>query len=251
MSIGTNGVCYWAPRLDIPTRAYHPIMDSIALLSRTVLFQGIPAEALEPLAPAISERSYTAGSYIFHEGDPATVLYIIVRGQVKISRVGSGGAEAVFTVLLPGDSFGELTIFEDQPVRTMDAEAMVPTRCVVLERQALMAFLDDNPQAVRHLIKVLIGHIRRMDATFSEAAFLDVPGRVARKLLDLAAAHGHKTPDGIRIEMRLTQRTLAGMVAASRENVNRALSRLAARGDIVQRAGYITVIRPAELRKRA
>ena len=228
-----------------------PIMDSVALLSRTVLFQGIPAEALEPLAPAISERSYRAGSYIFHEGDPATVLYIIVRGQVKISRVGSGGAEAVFTVLLPGDSFGELTIFEDQPVRTMDAEAMVPTRCVVLERQALMAFLDDNPQAVRHLIKVLIGHIRRMDATFSEAAFLDVPGRVARKLLDLAAAHGHKTPDGIRIEMRLTQRTLAGMVAASRENVNRALSRLAARGDIVQRAGYITVIRPAELRKRA
>jgi len=250
MSSGTNGVCYSAPRLDIPSRAYHPIMDPIALLSRTVLFQGIPAEALEPLAPAISERSYTAGSYIFHEGDPATVLYIIVRGQVKISRVGSGGAEAVFTVLLPGDSFGELTIFEDQPVRTMDAEAMVPTRCVVLERQALMAFLDDNPQAVRHLIKVLIGHIRRMDATFSEAAFLDVPGRVARKLLDLAAAHGHKTPDGIRIEMRLTQRTLAGMVAASRENVNRALSRLAAKGDIVQRAGYITVVRPAELRKR-
>ena len=250
MSIDTNTVCCSAPRLDIPARAYHARMDSVALLSRTVLFQGIPPEALEPLAPAISERSYTAGSYIFHEGDPATVLYIIVRGQVKISRLGSGGTEAVFTVLVPGDSFGELTLFEDQPVRTMDAEAMVPTRCLTLERQSLMEFLDHNPQAVRHLIKVLVGHIRRMDATFSEAAFLDVPGRVARKLLDLAAAHGHKTPDGIRIEMRLTQRTLAGMVAASRENVNRALSRLAARGDIVQRAGYITVVRPAELRKR-
>jgi CRP/FNR family cyclic AMP-dependent transcriptional regulator len=249
MSIGTNAMCYSALRLHIAARAYHARMDSVALLSRTVLFQGIPVEALEPLAPAISERSYTAGSYIFHEGDPATVLYIIVRGQVKISRLGSGGTEAVFTVLVPGDSFGELTLFEDQPVRTMDAEAMVPTRCVILERQALMAFLDHNPVAVRHLIRVLIGHIRRMDATFSEAAFLDVPGRVARKLLDLAAAHGQKTPDGIRIEMRLTQKTLAGMVAASRENVNRALSRLAARGDIVQRAGYITVVRPAELRK--
>jgi CRP/FNR family cyclic AMP-dependent transcriptional regulator len=251
MSIGTNAMCYLAPRLHIAARAYHARMDSVALLSRTVLFQGIPQEALEPLAPAISERSYRAGSYIFHEGDPATVLYIIVRGQVKISRLGSGGTEAVFTVLVPGDSFGELTLFEDQPVRTMDAEAMVPTRCLTLERQSLMEFLDHNPQAVRHLIKVLVGHIRRMDATFSEAAFLDVPGRVARKLLDLAAAHGHKTPDGIRIEMRLTQKTLAGMVAASRENVNRALSRLAARGDIVQRAGYITVVRPAELRKRA
>src|SRR3989449_10980477 len=132
-----------------------PIMDSIALLSRTVLFQGIPAEALEPLAPAIKERSFTAGSYIFHEGDPATVLYIIVGGQVKIARMGSSGTEAVFTVLLPGDSFGELTLFEDQPVRTMDAEAMVPTRCVTLERQAVTGFFEQNPPAIRHLIQVL------------------------------------------------------------------------------------------------
>src|SRR5437667_11144701 len=94
------------------------------------------------------------------------------------------------------------------------------------------------------------GHTPQMNETLSEAAFLDVPVRVARKLLDLAAKHGQKTPDGIRIDMRLTQRTLAGMVAASRENVNRALSRLSARGDIVQRAGYITLVRPAELRKR-
>src|SRR6202022_4210182 len=236
MSTSTNAVCYSAPRLDMAARAYHARMDSVALLSRTVLFEGIPVEALEQLAPAISVRSYTAGSYICHEGDPATVLYIVVRGQVKIARLGSGGTEAVFTVLLPGDSFGELTLFEDQPVRTMDGQAMVATRCVTVERQALMAFLDHNPQALRHLIKVLIGHIRRNDATFSEAAFLDVRGRVARKLLDLAAEHGHKTSQGLRIEMRLTQRTLAGMVAASRENVNRALSRLRARGDIVQAA---------------
>jgi CRP/FNR family transcriptional regulator len=74
---------------------------------------------------------------------------------------------------------------------------------------------------------------------------------VARKLLDLAAEHGQKTNEGVRIEMRLTQRTLAGMVAASRENVNRALSRLVGRGDIIQEAGYITIVRPAELRKRS
>ena len=109
----------------------------MAVLSGTVLFAGIPVEELEQLAPAIRVRSYPAGAYIFHEGDPASVLYVIVRGQVKIARMGSGGTEAVFTVLLPGDSFGELTLFEDQPVRTMDAEAMVPTRCITLERQAV------------------------------------------------------------------------------------------------------------------
>ena len=139
--------------------AYHAAMDPVAVLSQTGLFHGIPMEELEQLAPAIRVRSYPAGSYIFHEGDPATVLYIIDRGQVKIARLGSGGTEAVFTVLLPGDSFGELTIFEDEPVRTMDAQAMIPTSCVTLERHAVLAFFEQNPQAVRHLIKLLTGYI--------------------------------------------------------------------------------------------
>src|SRR2546425_4329313 len=173
-----------------------PIMDSIALLSRTVLFEGIPTEALEPLAPAISERTYTAGSYIFHEGDPATVLYIVVRGQVKIARMGTAGNEAVFAVLLPGDSFGELSLFDDDPVRSMDAEAMEPTECLTLERQSLLGFLERNPPAVRHLIQMLVGHLRRVDESFSQAAFPDLPGRVARKLLDLAAEPGPKTSQG-------------------------------------------------------
>src|SRR5256885_15685271 len=142
--------------------AYHAAMDLVAVLSRTMLFQGIPVEELEQLTPAIRVRSYPAGAYIFHEGDPATVLYIIVGGQVKIARMGSSGTEAVFTGLLPGDSFGELTLFEDQPVRTMDAEAMVPTRCVTLERQAGTRFFEQKPQAIRRLFKMLSEPITRM-----------------------------------------------------------------------------------------
>jgi CRP/FNR family transcriptional regulator/CRP/FNR family cyclic AMP-dependent transcriptional regulator len=226
-------------------------MDPVQVLSRTALFQGIPLEELEPLAPAVKVRNYSAGSYIFHEGDPANVLYVVVRGQVKIARLGSAGNEAVFAVLLPGDSFGELTLFDEDPIRSMDAEAMEPTECLTVERQALLAFVERNPAVVRRIIQVLRGYVRQVDESFSEAAFLDIPGRVARKLLDLAAEHGQKTSEGVRIEMRLTQRTLAGMVAASRENVNRALSRLAGRGDIIQQAGYITIVRPAELRKRS
>ena len=226
-------------------------MDPVQVLSRTALFQGIPPEELEPLASAVKVRNYSAGSYIFHEGDPANVLYVVVRGQVKIARLGSAGNEAVFAVLLPGDSFGELTLFDEDPVRSMDAEAMEPTECLTVERQALLAFVERNPAVVRRIIQVLRGYVRQVDESFSEAAFLDIPGRVARKLLDLAAEHGQKTSEGVRIDVRLTQRTLAGMVAASRENVNRALSRLAGRGDIIQQAGYITIVRPAELRKRS
>src|SRR5207245_7663022 len=105
---------------------------------------------------------------------------------------------------------------------------------------ALLDCLERNPAAVRHIIRVLCGHLRRVDESFSEAVFLDIPGRVARKLLDLAAEHGQKTSQGLRIDMHLTQRTLAGMVAASRENVKRALSPIAARGGTVPEAAYLT-----------
>jgi len=225
-------------------------MDPIPILRRTALFGTLRADQLEPLLPAIRSRSYPRGSYVFHEGDPGTTFYVINSGQVKIARLGRSGEEAVFAILLPGDTFGELALFDDSATRTADAQAMDLTECLTLERQAFITFIDNHPELTRHVIRLLGGYIRGMDESFSEAAFLDIPGRVAKKLLELAETHGELGGGGTRISLRLTQRNLAGMVAASRENVNRALSRLSARGDILLEAGYITILRPAELRKR-
>jgi CRP-like cAMP-binding protein len=100
-------------------------------------------------------------------------------------------------------------------------------------------------------MRALARYVRQLDESLAEIAFLDISGRVARKLLDLGQSHGRKTPDGIRIDLRLSQRTLASMVSASRENVNRALQRFVAHGDIKQDGGLITIVRPDELRKRA
>ena len=225
-------------------------MDPLPVLRRTALFRQVPVDQLEPLIPAIRSRSYARGSYIFHEGDPGTTFYVIHTGQVKIARLGRQGEEAVFAILLPGDTFGELALFDDNATRTADAQAMDLTECLTLERAAFVTFIEHHPEVTRHVISVLGGYIRGMDESFAEAAFLDIPGRVAKKLLELAETHGELGGGGTRISLRLTQRTLAGMVAASRENVNRALSRLSARGDIAQEGGYITILRPAELRKR-
>jgi CRP/FNR family transcriptional regulator/CRP/FNR family cyclic AMP-dependent transcriptional regulator len=226
-------------------------MDPVPVLARTPLFNGFPREELEPLAPAVKPRTFARGSYVFHEGDPGNALFIIQSGQVKISRMGHGGEEAVFVILLAGDSFGEMSLFGERAVRSADAQAMELTECLTLAREPFVAFLERHPALMQHMIVVLSGYIRRLDDTFTEAAFLDIPGRVAKKLLDLAEQHGEKTPEGIRIGMRLSQRTLAGMVAASRENVNRALARFLAHGDIQHEGGFITIRRPAELRKRS
>jgi CRP/FNR family transcriptional regulator len=211
----------------------------------------VDAADLETLVPSLQRRSFGAGTHIFHEGDLGLQLYVILHGEVKIARSGPRGAEVVFAVLVPGDLFGELALLEEGAVRTADAIAVEPTDCLTLDRSALIAFLNADQERMWHLIRFLSAYIRRKDESFAEVAFLDIQGRVARKLLELARTHGDPATGGTRIRVRISQRTLAGMVAASRENVNRALSRFAAHGDISIDGGYITIVDAAALRRRS
>jgi CRP-like cAMP-binding protein len=227
------------------------LMDLVAVLVDCPLFSGMPRPNLEALAPAAKVRTFRKGSYIFREGDVGNALYVISRGQVKISRMGRGGAEAVYAILVPGDSFGEIALLSGDAARTADAQAMELTECASVPKDALLAFLDQHPVMSRHLMRALARYVQQVDESLAEIAFLDIGGRVARKLLDLGQSHGRQTGEGIRIDIRLSQRTLASMVSASRENVNRALHRFSARGDIKQAGGLITILRPEELRKRA
>ena len=227
------------------------LMDPVAVLAESSLFEGVTRQQLEALAPALKSRTFAKGSYIFREGDVGNALFVVRAGQIKISRMGPSGEEAVFAILMPGDSFGEIALLSTDDVRTADAQAMQLTECVSLAREPFRAFLDQHPAMAGQLITALARYVQQVDASLAEIAFLDIAGRVARKLLDLSRLHGQKTPDGIRINMRLSQRTLASMVAASRENVNRAMHRFTMHGDIRQDGGMITILRPAELRKRA
>jgi CRP/FNR family transcriptional regulator/CRP/FNR family cyclic AMP-dependent transcriptional regulator len=226
-------------------------MDRGAVLSKTPLFKGCPIEDLAELSAALKPRTYPKRTFVFREGDPGNAFFIVSSGQVKIGRLGPGGEEVVFAVLNPGDSFGELALLEDDPVRVADAQAVEASECLTLGRDAFNSFLDRHPSTTRRLIQVLIGYIRATDASLAETAFLDIPGRVATKLLELAESHGEKVAGGTRIDLKLSQRTLAGMVAASRENVNRALSRFQSQGVISQEGGYITIRHPDRLARRA
>ena len=227
------------------------VMDLVAVLAESSLFSGMARHDLEALAPAATSRTFRKGSYIFREGDVGNALYVIRRGQVKISRMGRGGEEAVYAILVAGDSFGEIALLSGDAARTADAQAMELTECISVAKDPLLAFLDQYPALSRHLMRALARYVQQLDESLAEIAFLDISGRVARKLLDLGQSHGRKTPDGVRIDLRLSQRTLASMVSASRENVNRALQRFVAHGDIKQDGGLMTILRPDELRKRA
>jgi CRP/FNR family cyclic AMP-dependent transcriptional regulator len=224
--------------------------DVVELLARSRLFAGVAPGELEALRPAVRMRSFAKDAAVFREGDPGSHLYLVKSGQVKIVRVGAGGDEIVFAVVGPGEVFGELSLFEPEGERSADAVALEPTECALLARDPVVAFLLAHPTLLLGMISSLIGYIERKDRAMAEVAFLDIPGRIAQRLLDLAESRGERVSEGVVIRIPLSQRTLAGMVGASRENVNRALHRFVELGYISQARGTITVLKPAELRRR-
>ncbi len=226
-------------------------MDPIELLTKAPIFDGLTPADLEPLRAAIRTRKFARGAYLFREGDPGSHLYMVVDGEVMIGRVGEGGGQLVFAIAGPGEVFGELSLFDDEGERTADAQALKPTACLVIVRAPLLRFLTAQPRLLLRIITSLSVYIKRKDTTMGDVAFLDISGRVASKLAELADVRGRKTSNGIVIDLSLSQRVLAGMVGASRENVNRALRRFSDLGYIRQSAGSITVLDRDSLRHRA
>jgi CRP-like cAMP-binding protein len=226
------------------------VADPLALLAQTPIFEGLASGDLEPLRPAIRTRTFERGSYLFRQGDPGSHLHMVVRGQVKIGHVGEGGGEIVFAIAGPGEVFGELSLFDEEGERTADAQALEPTECIVIAKAPLLEFLTARPGLLLRIIASLSVYIKRKDATMGEVAFLDIAGRVATKLVQLADTKGRPTADGTSIDVTLNQRTLAAMVGATRENVNRALRRFSDLGYIRIDRSSITVVNREQLRRR-
>src|SRR6266550_987374 len=162
------------------------LMDPVAVLAGSTLFKAVPQADLEALVPAARSRTFKSSSYIFRQGDVGNALFVIRRGQVKISRMGRAGDEAVFAILTAGDSFGEIALLSGDSERTADAQAMALTECLSVSREPFLAFLDRHPSMMTSLIQTLAGYVQQVDESLAEIAFLDIGGRVARKLLDLA-----------------------------------------------------------------
>jgi CRP/FNR family transcriptional regulator/CRP/FNR family cyclic AMP-dependent transcriptional regulator len=150
----------------------------------------------------------------------------------------------------PGEIFGELALLDGEP-RSADAIAQDAARVFWLQRADFTAFLDSHPRAAMTMLGSLSGRLRHTTRVVRDATFRDVPARLARVLLDLAARNGQAVPQGIRVESWMTQAELAAMVGASRESVNRALRGFEQHGLIGWDSHWITIKRPEQLRARA
>lgn len=182
-----------------------------------------PADRLA-LAGKMRPRHFARDEVIFHNDDPAGQVFLITSGTVKVSIPDEQGREVVVALERGGDVFGELALFDDGP-RSATVTAITETHTLALARQEFIGTLERNPDAMRRMLALLVKTVRRSTGHVEDLVFLDLPGRVAKCLLDLADASGADQID-------MTQEDLAGFVGATRVSVNRVLADLEKRGAI-------------------
>lgn len=223
----------------------------IERLRRLPLFSRLSDDEANDLTARVRPRAYKRGEVIFRKDDPATHLYLVLEGAVKISLPGEFGQEALVAIMRPGDFFGELALFDRTP-RSATAVALDDTRAALLAGDDFLAFLERHPSAVRLVLETLARTIRRLSDRVEHLTFLDVPSRVAKYLLDLSLANtpGGKGPaTSGTLELSLTQDELAAFVGASRVSVNRVLGDLERREIVSIRRRRIAIKDPDRLAK--
>jgi CRP/FNR family transcriptional regulator/CRP/FNR family cyclic AMP-dependent transcriptional regulator len=218
-------------------------------LKQVPLFAGLADEDIRELMEVARKRTFRSGEVIFHRDDPGQVLYVIKEGKVKISLVSPDGQEIVLAVLGKGECFGEFAILDELP-RSADAITLEKVECYTLQRSDFHHAILKNPKIAIQVLQVLTKRLRINDQMVEDLIFLDVYGRVAKKLLELAETHGEKVENGTRINVRLTQQELASMVGASRESVNKVMGYFTDKNFISTDKHRITLHRITELKRR-
>ena len=212
-------------------------------------FTDLPDEQIQVLSSATKRRAFRSGEVIFHRDDPGQVLYMIKEGKVKICVNSPDGQEVSLAVLGKGEYFGEFALLDGLP-RSTDAVALERVECYTLQRSDFHNAILNNPKIAILVLEALTKRLRITDQMVEDLIFLDVYGRVAKKLLELAEAHGVKTEEGVRIEVRLTQQELASMVGASRESVNKVLGYFTDKNFISTDKHRITIHNMNDLKRR-
>jgi CRP/FNR family transcriptional regulator/CRP/FNR family cyclic AMP-dependent transcriptional regulator len=220
------------------------------MLRDSWVLRALPPAELEQLARQMRPRSYRRGEVIVHQGDPADSLHVIVQGHVKVVLFTETGEEALLSILGQGELFGELALLDSSP-RSATIVALEPVETAVLTRTEFLALLRRSPAAVDELLASLARMIRRKDTAVADLIGLDVHGRLAKKLVELAEAHGRPRSGAVEIDVPLTQEELAAMIGAPRASVNRLLGFYESRGVIARRGRRIAVLKLDVLRELA
>ena len=211
-------------------------------MSATPLFDGADAKTIARLAERGTVRRYRRGTYLFHQGDDSPEVFFLVAGRVEISSLSASGHRQLHTTLDRPQFFGELGVLGGMP-RTAAALALEESSVWAVPGSAFVDFLAEQPLASRSILRALARQVQSHEAFVEDLLYLDLKGRVAKRLLQLVAPSLDDLPeDGAVLPSVVTHADLASLCGGSRENVTRILSDFQRRG-FVERDGRRFVLK--------
>jgi CRP-like cAMP-binding protein len=212
------------------------------LLRAVPLFAELTDQELNTVAELAQIRNYPSRAAVVTQGEPAKALFAIIRGKLKVVSCGPDGRDTVLGIMAEGEVFGEVALI-DGGARSATVTAIEPCELLVLEREQFLELLRESSPISVKLLVVLAKRLRRLSQRSEDAAFLDVPSRLARSLLDLASRFGERRErsSDICINLKLSQQELGDLVGATRESVNKHLNDWTRQGFLRLQAGRMVI----------
>ncbi len=218
-------------------------MVEIDLLASVEMLAKLTSDELDQLSVSAEQRKLRRGDTLFVEGDISSELFVVVSGRIAIAKRSGDGRESVIALMERGDLFGEMPLFDSQG-RSAQARALEPSQVVTIPYTALREVYESRPDLLWGVTEMLTQRLRVLDEALADSMFLDVTGRTAKRLLELAG-------DAEEFSLPVTQEELAGMVGASRERVNKAIASFIRLGWIEQQERRYRIVDREQLERRA
>lgn len=212
------------------------------------LFRDLPEPELRRLVAIAVRRRFARNEVVFHRGDPADTLHLILRGRFAARVESALGDSVTVSVHGPGDAFGELALLDSDASRSTSVAALEPSETYAVHRADFTALRNEYPSINEVLVRLLAARVRRTSELYVEALFTDAERRILRRLHELASLYGGGAPGTV---IPLSQQEIAGLAATSRATVNRVLRSEEKRGVVQLHRGQTTILDPQALAKRA
>ena len=216
-------------------------MDEKELLRTVPIFAELADEDIASLARLTTRRRYPKDTVVFFENEEGDSFFMILEGRIKVTILGDDGREIILSVLGPGDFFGEMALLDNEP-RSATAIAVEESELLILQRTDFQGVATKRT-ITGALIRVLTARLRRANHQISTLALLDVYGRVARVILDMAREEGKRLKDGRIAFRRATHQEIANRIGTTRETVTRMLKDLERQG-LIQIEGKEIIVQP-------
>ena len=195
---------------------YSGCMTTADFLRSIDMFSELDDELLEPIVDQSKTLDLQRGDVLFQSGDDSSHLYIVTGGRIAIGNRSFDGRESLVALMESGDLFGEMPLFSNDG-RSAEARALEESAVVVIPYQPVKDLYDENPSLLWRVVEMLVSRLKSTDIALADTMFLDVTGRTAKRLLEMAG-------ESDEFQLPITQEELAGMIGASRERVNKSIS---------------------------